>query len=286
MIDRLMRRMVCLDFSRGQLAAVELADGSVTRWFSRPVPKSALRNGDPEDADGLGRLVRQQLADAGIASRRARIALPDEATVSRVLTLPVMPKRDLTRAMRYAAERHLPFPITRARWSWDVIESDQDRLKVYLVGAWHDVVESYTELVRAAGLEPQIVEPRSLAVARALNQEEAILLDGTEQGLHLTLFVAGRPALIDDVAAGPDLNERREALERLLQDAFRYQSTVATGPRRLAPVLLAGDLDASGIGIPVTCRPVTRVLNGSLPKAPKHFRADKYLANLGLAMRS
>lgn len=113
-----------------------------------------------------------------------------------------------------------------------------------------------------------------------------MLVDGVEQGLHLTLFVGGQPALVDEVTAGPDLGERRQALERLLQRAFRYQSTVSVGATRLAPVLLAGDLETSGIHLPVAGGPVTQVLNGHLPKGPGNFRAGNYLANLGLAMNS
>src|SRR5207249_2943162 len=115
------QRMICLDFSRDRLTALEVADQMVSRWFARPLGDDIMRNGDPTDPAALGGLVRQSLAMAGIETRRARIALPDEATVSRVLTMPAMPQKDLVRAMRYAAERSIPFPIDSARWSWDVV---------------------------------------------------------------------------------------------------------------------------------------------------------------------
>ncbi len=98
--------------------------------------------------------------------------------------------------------------------------------------------------------------------------------------------MGGRPAPVEEMAAGTDIRERREALGRLLQRAFRYQSTISGGPARLAPVLLAGDLETSGMDLPVSGGAVTDVLNGNLPAAPRGFRAGGYLANLGLGMRT
>lgn len=288
MIERLLRArqpFVCLDFGRDRLNALEVADGAVTRWISRPLPADALNSGDPTLPEYLGDAVRQTLARATITSRRARIALPDEATVSRQITLPPMARRDLPRAMLFAAERHLPFPIDRARWAWDVVAQAPDRITVYLVATWRDVVDRYAEMARLAGLEPEVLEPRALSVARALDQDQALVLDAGASRLHATLVVGGQPAFIDEAVVGNVVDDERDALDRLLQRAYRHQSTVAGLPGRLAPVLLAGDLEHAELPLPVAGRPVSEVLNGQLPRAPQGFKPGGYLANLGLSMR-
>src|SRR5205807_2952452 len=142
--------------------------------------------------------------------------------------------KDLVRAMRYAAERSIPFPIDSARWSWDVVERGRDGIRIYLVAAWRDVVDHYAEAVRAAGLEPEVLEPRSIAVARAVNQEQAVLVDAGQYRVHLTLYSGGQPVMVDETPSGPSLPDRQEALDRLLQRALRYQSTSMSGPARLA----------------------------------------------------
>ncbi len=285
MIRHRSRRIVCLDFSRDQLTLVEVTEDGITAWGTRPLPEALLRNGDPVEPETLGELLRQSLALAGSQATRARMAIPDEATVSRHVTLPRMPRRELGRAMRFAAERHIPFPIDRACWSWDVIDEGPDRLRVYLVAAWRDVVEHYAQVARSAGLEPEVLEPRSVAVARAVDQDQALLVDAGARSVHLTLLVDGQPVFVDEQATGPGQDDQREVLDRLLQRAFRYQSTATRGTARLAPVLLAGDLETADVKLSVAGGPVTQVLNGQLPAAPPGFRAGGYLANLGLAMR-
>ncbi len=279
------RPVICLDFGRDRLSVVEVVDGAVGRWSARPLAEGSLQNGDPVHPGAMGEAVRQLVSRAGMQASRARMALPDEATVSRLLVLPVMPRRDLERAMHFAAERHLPFPIARARWSWDVVERTPQRLMLYLVATWRDLAEHYADIARAAGLVPEVLEPRALAVARAVDQERALLLDGGERRVHATLLVGGQPVFVDDVMTGSGVIDRREALDRLLQHAYRYQSTAAGAPGRLAPVLLAGDLETDDLDLPVAGRPISEVLNGQLPAAPVGFPAGEYLANLGLSMR-
>lgn len=277
--------VVCVDFGRDRLSMLEVTEGTVTRWISRTLAQDALRNGDPILPGYLGDAIKQAMARAGMTARRVRIALPDEATVSRQVTLPAMGRRDLVRAMHFAAEKHIPFSIERARWAWAVVGRDRDTVSVYLVATWRDLVDRYAEVAAAAGLEPEVLEPRAVAVARALAQEQALVLDASDRRLHVTLLMGGQPAFVDAVAIGDVAPDEREALDRLLQRAYRHQSAVAGTPGRLAPVLLAGDLEDAELELPVPGRPVSEVLNGQLPLAPKGFRPGGYLANLGLSMR-
>ena len=287
MIARLLRQhhpVVCLDFGRDRLSALEVTDGVVTRWISRPLAGHALKNGDPVQPGVLGEAVRQLLVQGQIQARHARMAVPDEATVSRHLQLPAMPRRDLVRAMHFEAEKHIPFPTTRARWSWDVVERARDHISVYLVATWRDVVDRFAEVARTAGLVPQVLEPRAVAVARALDQEHALLVDAGARRLQVTLLMGGLPAFADEVVTGEGV-DRREGIDRLLQRAYRHQSTAGATAGRLAPILVAGEVELSEVELPVGGRPVEEVLNGMLPILPNGFRAGRYLAALGLSMR-
>ena len=289
--------LLCLDFGGGRLSAVEIEEGRVAAWTSRELRPEALPEGAPGDVLRLAGQVHDLVVDAGIDARRCRMTLPDEAAVSRTVVLPPMPPRDLGRAMRYAAERHLPFPAHRASWSWDVVERSPSGQRVYLVATWIDVAERYEQMARAAGLRPEVLEPRSIAVARALGREEAVLIEGGRGRLQLTLVLEGRPAFVAEASAGPTDRQRREALEQLLQRAYRHQAAAGTsgeGGRdpsrgrpsgRLAPLVIAGDLETAEPDLPLPALRASELAAGRLA-APAGFPAGAYLANLGLAMRS
>src|SRR5262249_1180341 len=129
MIDLLERlspqppRCVCLDFGRDHLSALEVFNGAITRWIAVPLAEEDLDNGSPADPKALAAAVGAALRLAGMEARIARIALPDEATVSRQLQLPAMPRRDLRRAMHLAARPDNPFPLARAAWTSDLVRA-------------------------------------------------------------------------------------------------------------------------------------------------------------------
>jgi Tfp pilus assembly PilM family ATPase len=284
LLGRGRRPVVCLDFGRDRLTAVQVSDGAVTHWISRPLPSDALRSGDPILPGYVADAVRQAMERANMAAKRVRIALPDEATVSRQVTLPPMAGRDLARAMHFVAEKHIPFSIDRARWAWDVVGQSREGTTVYLVATWRDVVDRFAEVATAAGLQPEVLEPRAIAVARAVDQDQALVLDAGVTRLHATLVVTGQPTFVDEVVVGSVVPDEREALDRLLQRAYRHQSTIAGSPGRMAPVLLAGELEDADLPLPVAGRPVSEALNGHLPRSPQGFRPGAYLANLGLSL--
>ncbi|HZV52306.1 MAG TPA: pilus assembly protein PilM [Candidatus Dormibacteraeota bacterium] len=291
------RGLLCLDFGGGRLSAVEVEEGRVVAWASQELRPGALHDGAPGDVPRLAGRVHDLVVDAGINARRTRLTLLDEAAVSRTIVLPPMPPGDLVRAMRYAAERHLPFPVDRASWSWDVVEPSPSGQRVYLVATWIDVAERYDQMARAAGLRPEVLEPRSIAVARALGRDEAVLIEGGRGRLQLTLVLEGRPAFVAEVPTGPTDRQRRDALEQLLQRAYRHQATAAgvagrvqetsrgAPSGRLAPLVIAGDLESVEFDLPVPALRATELVAGRLA-APAGFPAGAYLANLGLAMRS
>src|SRR5439155_10915724 len=179
-------RLVCLDFSLDRLAAVEVADGQVVRWTVEPILAGSLRGGDPVDREQLAGELKAALARARIGAKKARIAISDDAAVVRVIDVPRIPKRHMAGAIRYLSEQETPFPQGRASLAWDIVERRQSTVRVYLAAAWRDVVHRLADVVRAAGLDPQVIEPRSLAIIRAIGQEQAIVLDAGEAVARLS----------------------------------------------------------------------------------------------------
>src|SRR5207302_21391 len=177
---------VCLDLSLDRFSAVEVVDGRVARWTVQPLLSGSLRGGDPMEPKQLAAQFKTALARAGITARKARIAISDDAAVVRVVEVPRIPKRHMAGAIRYLSEQETPFPPGRASLAWDVIERRQNTIRVYIAAAWKDVVQRLVDTAKAAGLDPLVIEPRSLAVNREIGREHAIVIDASEMLASLT----------------------------------------------------------------------------------------------------
>jgi hypothetical protein len=273
---------VCLDFSLDRLAVVEVADGRLLKWTVQPLAAGILRGGDPLDAERLAAELKSALARAGITARKARIAISDDDAVVRVVELPRIPNRHMAGAIRYLSEQETPFPPGRASLAWDVIERRPETMRVYLAAAWKDVVQRLIDAAKGAGLEPQVIEPRSLAVNRAIGQEHAIVLDAGGMMASLTFVSRTETPLSDQapVLAGG----KWDAANLMLGRALRGHRGAPP------PVLLAGDLESTPNRIEsplqgVSVHAASAALNGHGPARPPGMPGGALLAPLGLAMR-
>jgi Type IV pilus assembly protein PilM len=278
------RPFVCIDFMLDQLRVIEVQDGEITGFFVRPLPVGSLRSGDPVEPQLIGIELQESMRALGMQSIEARLALPDEAAVGKIVELPRMPDRHLRKAVAYAAERALPFQLDRAAWSWEVIARDEATISVYLVAAWRDTVDRITEVASSAGLKPTVVEPRALAVARTFGVARVTVIEASASQLRLTQVLPSQVAYVDAGICPSDPTEAGAAIERLLQRSSRRQ--LGVNDLEPSPVVLAGDLEDAGLFLSVPATPLATLLNGHPPHRPKAMDSGYYLASIGLAMRN
>lgn len=276
------RGVVCLDLSFDRLTGIEVVNDTVTRWFNQALPPDSVRLGDPSDPERIGAALKQILSALGIESRRARFAIGDDASVSRVVEMPRMPARHLRQAMEFVARRELPFPVERASWTWDVLRQGDRQTTVLVVAAWQDLVDRVLETGRLAGLVIDVIEPRSLAIARAVGLERAVVVEAWSPRLQATLVHAGRVGRVEQaIVNGAGANgAARELLQRLFTHDSRVNEAVT-----LPAVLLAADASIELLPGLDRARDVVESLNGH-PGRPHEFPARWFVPHLGLAMRS
>lgn len=275
------RAIVCIDFVLDHLRVIEVENGVITGHFLRPLPAGVLRAGDPIEPDLIGGELRQCMRATGMEGTVARLALPDEAAVAKIIQLPRMPDRHLRKAVSYSVERELPFPAQRAAWSWQVIARDQSSITVYLVAAWRDLVDRVAEVAISAGLEPTLIEPRALAVARAIGLPRATVVEASGSQLQLTQVQPLSAPFVEVGSCPPDRREAEEAIERLLQRSTRHQ--LGANDLEPSPVLFAGELEDAGLKLRVPVTLLSSALNGHPPRRPEGMQAGHYIASLGLA---
>jgi hypothetical protein len=270
---------LCLDIHLNTMAVMEVRSGTVVRWFRQAVQPEWIKQGDLVNPEALAEMLRAGVAARGMRGRRVRMTLSDQAAVIRRVTLPLMSKRDLSGGMMYAAEREMPFPPQRAVYAWDVL-STNGSVTVAIAGAWKDVVDRAASVVFQAGLTPTVIEPRSVALGRALNSENAVIVDGSREWLDLTVLAGGHPVFTDTALRRSGLDGAATEVTALIDRGIRQVPMAVS-----YPILLLGDLEAQVERIDFPARPGTSLLNGKSPDQPQDLPTAAFLANFGLAMR-
>ena len=178
--------LCALDFSTNSVQVLVRRRSGAAQSTDALLPSEAIADGKILEPVAIQLYLSRFFKDLKLKAVPARIAISDTACVTRFVRFPKMPARDLERSLRYEADRELPMTRRDAYIGWQVVGDDGKHQTVLLVGAWRDLVEGYLDAVEGLG-RVTIIEPRSLALARAVGLPDAVLMDWTGDRLQIVV---------------------------------------------------------------------------------------------------
>jgi type IV pilus assembly protein PilM len=161
------RSGVGLDMGSHSIKVAELAFDS-----GRP----ALKGFGLKPVTGLSRIevseaIRSLFNQAGIASRDTVISVSGPALIARFIQMPPMDRDALKSAVRFEAEKFIPFDINDCVTDFHILRKNEKdkKLELLLVAVKKDYVKDRIKLAEDAGLEVKLVDADSLAMANAFS---------------------------------------------------------------------------------------------------------------------
>ena len=144
------------------------------RWGVAPTPRGSVDGGVVSDPQAVAQALRGLLRTARIGARRVTVAVTGQNVLARVLRFPPIPEDEVKRAIRWEAERHLPFPVDEAVIDVQTVRrvtlDDRSQLEVLLAAAPEALVLTYIQTLESARLMVEAIEVAALAMARGLAQ--------------------------------------------------------------------------------------------------------------------
>jgi len=170
--------VVGLDIEAGSVAATEVrgANGSaqVTASAIGPLEPGAFHEGEVVDADLLAETLKALFAKHKL-SKQVRLGVGNQRVVVRTLRLPAIEDpKEMEAAVRFQAQEQMPMPLDQAVLEHQVVggvpaeEGATPQVDVIVVAARRDMVASFLEPIRRAGLNPVGVDLSAFGMIRAL----------------------------------------------------------------------------------------------------------------------
>jgi type IV pilus assembly protein PilM len=234
--------VVGLDIEAGSIAATQVAvNGStqVTGSAIGALEPGAFHEGEVLDAGRLATALKDFFAEHKL-SKRVRIGIGNQRLVVRMMRLPAIEDpKEMDAAVRFQAQEQMPMPLDQAVLEHQVVggvpaeEGGSAQVDVVVVAARREMIRSFVEPLRRAGLDPVGVDLSAFGMIRALAgsvaAEQADVPDGTVLYCNLgditNLAVArGRACLFTRVShVGLDAIGARLASERALSPEHTSQ---------------------------------------------------------------
>lgn len=146
-------------------------------------PAGSIKNGMIEDPKEFGRNFGKFLRENQISCPTAVFDIPSNLAILRWVTLPRMDEGDIREAAKFKVRKHLPFPVESAYVEAASSTVQGDELSALVVAIPKGVVDSRSEALLHAGLEPIRSELEAQAILRVverrLNRRSALWRDAS-----------------------------------------------------------------------------------------------------------
>jgi type IV pilus assembly protein PilM len=188
-----------LDISTNSIKVAEVTMGRGEPVLSNlgivHIPDGVIRDGEVEDGVTLAESLKELWGITGIKEKTVTLGIANQRVIVRPIELPYMEKDELDSALRFQVQEFIPIPIEDAILDFDIIEefmtADEERmLTVLLVAAHKDMIQSFIEVLKAAGLGMAAIDLKAFAIPRSLIPL-AVLQAGYEENEAVCLINVG-----------------------------------------------------------------------------------------------
>jgi type IV pilus assembly protein PilM len=192
--------VVGLDIEAGSIAATEVQANGLVRVSASaigPLEAGTFREGEVLDPDRLAAALKALFAEHKL-SKSVRLGVGNQRVVVRTVRLPAIEDpKEMAAAVRFQAQEQMPMPLDQAVLEHQVVggvpaeEGSPPQVDVIVVAARRDMVSSFVEPIRRAGLEPVGVDLSAFGMIRALAGEvnaQAVVEPGAEPAVGVVLY--------------------------------------------------------------------------------------------------
>ncbi len=296
-LSRLSSRSTTTIYVDGRSIRILTTDGSrVSGWDSVPVPDGLVEDGLIVDPSRVGSLIEALLDERKLSRKRVVVGLVGKGSVPRMLSLPVIAPKLLPEAIAYESEREMPLPLDDIYLCWHDLGTKDDERRLYVLGVPRPILDRGVEALALARINAPVIDLKLVALARAVNRSEAIIVDLGSDTTDIVFVAEGVPLMMRSLAfrgllrgkGETDWDKVRHVAAELSRTVDFYNSTrpeFSISPE--SPVFLTGELsgdsDITGPLRAILSNPIEE-LDPSM-ECPAEFPVSEYAVNLGLALR-
>ncbi len=217
---------VAIDIGSNSIKMLEVRTATdqleLLNWGSIPTPAAAIQSNMVSEPDRVAEAVRALLEAKGVRAKKAVTAVPGPAVMIKRVTLPTQSAQDTENTIMFEAGNFIPEELDNVNLDYQVIgtKSDSKEMEVLLAAAKKDIVGSYAETLRGAGLLPVVVDVDYFALDNlyelnydSVNEQVVALVNIGARYSSINILKGGKSTFTGDVPVGG-----RDITEALTRD--------------------------------------------------------------------
>ena len=285
------KKIVTLNIEANSLRFLVVRGKQILHWGSIPLEPGLVRDGFIADPPKVASAINTLFLERKLPKRRVIVSLTGLRSVARIFRLPKIKSKLLEEAIRNESEREMPVPLEELYLSWQPLGTTDSEQQFFVLGVPRNLVDTQVQTLAQAGIKPGVVNLKPLALARAVNREEALIIDLEPDNFDLVVVVDGIPVIMRTIISrgeGMTLEDRvRQLANELSQTVAFYNGSHpehTLGPT--TPTFLTGLLANDAAACELVKAAIDYPIEMLAPpfECPPDLPVAEYAVNIGLAL--
>jgi type IV pilus assembly protein PilM len=284
---------VTLNITATSIRLLSVKGKQVERWGSAPLPPGLVKDGLILQPKAVGAIISSLFKSAKVPKQKVITSLTGLSFTYRILSLPKTKPALLDEAIQRSARKEIPLPLEELYLSWQAINGKQEELDYFVLGVPRNPVDAVIQTLAEAGIEPYIVELKPLALARAANRGDALIVDLEPDCFDVVLVAKGIPTVIHTITPrgeGANLEDNIHRLSDELSRTVKFYNTShpQTPLSPTTPLMLTGELATDTTTSRLIQAETGYPVKSLVPplKFPSALSPALYATNMGLALQN
>ena len=207
---------------------IRLVGGDVDVYVS--LPENTVLDGVIVDTKGVARVIKNLFRTKGITTKNVVTAISGKGVILHLANVPSMGPEEIKDVIRNGASKYMAFAgneiLTDFYPLQKVSEEGNKKLKVLSAIAKKEIIDSYLETIKLAGLNLYAIDTCSLSLARAVFFKESlsdgiVILAAVEHdSATLFIFEDGKIHYLHNVDAISELDSEIESITAYCKSEF------------------------------------------------------------------
>jgi type IV pilus assembly protein PilM len=231
---------VAIDIGSGSIKMLEVRTTTdqleLLNWGAIATPPAAIQSNMVSEPDRVAEAVKSLLEAKGVRAKKAVTAVPGPAVMIKRVTLPAQSAQEIENTIMFEAGNFIPEELDNVNLDYQVIDTkpESKQMEVLLAAAKKDIVGSYAETLRGAGLLPVVVDVDYFALDNLyelnydpIEHQVVALVNIGARYSSINILKSGRSTFTGDVPVGG--RDITEALTRDLGVSAEEAERLKTG---------------------------------------------------------
>jgi type IV pilus assembly protein PilM len=166
-----------LDIGTRSIRVVEIQTGKQPPVLDKVgivrIPENLVVDGEIADAKAVSAILKDLWAKNKFPKQNIVLGVANQKVIVRVIDMPQMSEEELKGAIKFQAADYIPMPVEDTIIDFEIlkeyqVKEDEKNIKVLLVAAQRDMIQSFVEALSGAGLYPASIDVKSFALMRSL----------------------------------------------------------------------------------------------------------------------